>query len=341
VYERASRDRRRGWMTVGLVAASSAGLLVGVVVLTPDVHPAKVTGAAFPSVDEPTATPTSTPAPETRTVSYHGIEVVVPASFGLNASECGTPMADTVMIMEGASPACLVQQPPGLTVMYLSPSSPDSELVALATEALTVGGQPARRGLSSPPQWREATVLWLPDPGVLVQIESPHPALVEELIAGIRITPVDSAGCVDHVDPLPPPPASDQPLGGQLVPGSPTSASICRYSANWLSRSEVLDPSERDSLVELFNALPAGTSKPGPGFFIVPEACLDEVGRGFLVQFGYADGDHVEVFVDITGCTDLFATNGVRVTKLNEAVVSFLMNRVGYDGGFPNPSELQ
>ena len=85
-------------------------------------------------------------------------------------------------------------------------------------------------------------------------------------------------------------------------------------------------------LVTVLNALPPGTSQPAGAYFQAAETCPAELRRGFVLQFGYADGGAAVVSVRIGGCADLSASNGVRTTKITEELRRFLSERAGYDG---------
>lgn len=364
VHERAARERRRSWSAVVLAAAAGTAVVVAVAAQAPGADPMPDTGQvagaeqgqdteAASGADATAPGPTSTDAVPAglQPVSFHGVEVLVPASWSINAIRCGsTPTQDTVVIEDGSpQAACLQAQPPGLTVLRLAPlGEPFDGAAGFATDTTTVSGQPARRGVGTldrangGQQWEvEIAVLVLPGPGVLVTVESPDPTYAQELLDSVRIVDVDSVGCRDRVPPLEPRPGDSRSgAADRLVPGAPTSAAICRYVGDWLARSAAVPRDDVGQLVTILNALPVGVSTPGPGFFVTPESCADDPARVFVVQFAEADGTASDVHVNLDGCRDIAATNGVRTTKLDGPLVDFLIGAVGYDGGFPDPSEL-
>lgn len=57
-------------------------------------------------------TPLPVPASQKRMV-FHGLAIDVPAGWPLNATQCGAPIKDTV-ILPGLVPACLLARPWGL-----------------------------------------------------------------------------------------------------------------------------------------------------------------------------------------------------------------------------------
>ena len=156
-----------------------------------------------------------------------------------------------------------------------------------------------------------------------------------------RVASTDVLGCAVFVS------WSQAADGGQpvdadaLVPGRPAGAVICRYSADQLARSVTVARTQLSGLVATLNSLPAGRSQPGPGFGRDAESCVEDTHRGFVLRFRYGDGSSVAVSVHIGGCKVLSATNGVRTTKIDEPLVTFLIKTAGYDGDYPDPAELR
>ena len=347
VHARLANRRRLGWLAAGVAtAAATAGLIVAITVIAPlgpDLDPLDARRLA---ASEPTTTSTPSPSPVPpgmQAVSFHGVEVLVPAEWTINTVRCSSPIADTVIIEDGApQPACAYPQPPsGLTVVRLMPieSFNSQAWSELATESVTVSGHPASRGTGmSERSQTELAVLLLPGPGVAVTVESPDPAYADQVLDTVRAVAIDSVGCRDTLPTLVSQP--DLSDADPLVPGSPASASICRYTGGSLYRSAAVPTTDVDDLVQILNALPLGVSTPGPGFFITPEACAEEPDRTFVIQLGYPDGSEVDVHVNLNGCKDIAATNGNRTTKLDAPLVDFLLGLVSYDGGFPKPDEM-
>jgi hypothetical protein len=331
VRRRSARRRRRTWGAAA-VALAAVATTAGVLLTRPG-----------PTTMLSTSVGRGVPA-GTQPVSFHGVEVFVPEVWKLNDARCGTPQHDTVMVEDGGGDLfCLVPQPKGLTVVRLATTDSFSgrSRAAVATQPVTVDGKPALRGRGKPAGGTSAelAVLVLPDPGVVISVESPDPALAGQLLDSTRVSPMDTAGCVDRLSSLHP--RSTDGAASALVPGTPTNASICRYSAGWLLRSSALSTTPSQQLVGILNALPTGVSQPGPGVGQDPGTCEQDAQRGFVVPFTYSDDTIVKVYVHIGGCKDLSASNGARTTKINEPLVTFLTSAVGYDGGFPNPRELR
>jgi hypothetical protein len=282
-------------------------------------------------------------ASQTRPVGFHGVQVLVPSSWPLNATKCGTPIRDTVIVGQGVIALCLLAPRPTVSVVELAPlaQAQAGGQTAAAGRAIRLDGHPARRGADRLPDGRSRVVLVIPDLDVAVTATSRDAALVRRIIASATIRPVDAAGCHDRVARLRPagPPAR-QGAAARLVPASPTAGSICRYSDLRLERSTTLTAGQLRHLLGVLNGLPAGTSRPGGGYAISADSCQQEERRGFVLRFDHASGPAVEVFVHIGGCGQLSAANGARTTKLSPELVTTLTGLVGYDAGYPNPADL-
>jgi hypothetical protein len=259
VTRRGQRERRRARVLVGSAAAA---VLVVAVMAAVTVSPSRPA-----TLDQGAEEPPGPVVPTgTQPVSFHGLQLFVPAAWTLQHTRCGTPLTDTAVVRDGSPVAtCFLNEPSGLTVAELHPlDSPDGKVLdARAREPLSVDGHAARRGEGTA-FGRSVEVLSVPDVGVVVEARSPDLALRHRIVASARVVPVDSLGCLDHVAPLAPSGQSDHEGAAEaLVPGSPVSASVCRYSGSWLMRSLALPDSRLTGLVQLMNSLPA-TQPPTP-----------------------------------------------------------------------------
>lgn len=349
VHDRTTRRRRRVWLATASSAAAVVAVVAGVLIATAGQNE-RVTPITSPAPS--VTTDAETPAGE-QIVSYHGVEVFVPASWKINDVRCGTPLHDTV-ITQAASTLCWVPRPPGLTVVRIVPAdtAAGAQLATVATRNVTVHGAPGRQGFGVPPGMAgEIAVLELPGPGVVISVESPDRAKALALLDAAKVVSVDNAGCVAHVGSLTPPrlpvlgsasTSAPTMAGGTdlsaLVPGQPASASLCVYDEDWVVTSKVLPADELPSLISILNALPAGVSLPGDTFELASQ-CADDARRGFIATFTYADGSAVDVYVHIAGrCGALSATNGWRTAKIDTALVDFLVGQTGYTGPIDLPA---
>jgi hypothetical protein len=74
---------------------------------------------------------------------------------------------------------------------------------------------------------------------------------------------------------------------------------------------------------------------------VVPAQCDLDRKRGFEVTFNTAGSHPVVVDVNIAGCDGLTASNGIRTTRINVELANLLVDRAGYDSGFPDPRTLR
>jgi len=332
VHRRGARRRRA--RLGGL--ATAAAVIVAAAIAVP-----LTVGGSGGSPSEVTATEPAVPA-GMQAVSSHGVEFFVPQAWKINDTRCATPIHDTAIVEYGlAVRLCAFPQPPGLTVARIGAvdTPHGKEIAALATTATTVGGQPARRGVGTDPVTHAPlAVLVLPGPGVVVSVQSPDPAASQRILDSVRLAGVDAYGCPARAVSLDPPAASDRPGAARaLVPGRPTGASVCRYSADRLVRSAALTRAELDRLAAILNALPAGPGQPANGGGEDAAHCAQDAHRGFVVHVRYARGPALTVTIRIGGCDRVWASNGSRTTEIDEPLVSFLGTHFGYDGGIAYP----
>lgn len=313
-----ARRRRLQWVRAVGAAAAVVAVVAGAVVADASSRGSRraVPPAASPSVQIPAGT---------QPVSFHGVTVFVPANWRIGAQRCGTPVENTV-ILPGPILYCRLGGKPLVTVVDLQP--------------LTAGSlSAARRG--RPEDRRYGDVRTFPDVGVLVSARSLDRRLVRRILDSARLTPVDAFGCRDRAQSLKPTAKPSHPGAAvNLVPGSPRSATICRYEGDWLARSVRVPPNQLATLTGILNRLPAGRSRPGPNTSASARSLEEDRHRGFVVQFTYAGPPRLDVYVHI-GDRDLTAANGARTTKIDEPLVTTLLSLVGYDGGYPNPRDYR
>ena len=301
-------------------------------------------GGSGGQADVPDAVAGPGPAGPTKPVSFHGVEVLVPRSWPLNAVRCGTPVRDTVVVGLGAVAACMILPQPVVSVVELKPvrDAEVSKQAAVADRAVRVDGHGGRRGEDRLQDGRTRVVLLLPDLDAAVVAESKDPALARSVVASARVARIDAAGCPDRVRELRPPGSPQRDGAARLtVPGTPVAGAVCRYSDLRLARSAALTSSQLQRLEALLNAAPVGTSRPGDGYAISPALCGEEERRGFVARFRYASGPPLEVVVHIGGCGPLGASNGARGVRLSPELIATLTDLVGYDGGYPDPAQLR
>jgi hypothetical protein len=171
--------RRRAALAAGtcVVAAGAIGVALSVGGASDRVRPIQ------PAITTPAGT---------QGVSYLGVEVFVPSTWKIDATQCGTPIANTVVIEDGRPTlACAISHPKqGLTVVRITgiDTSLGAARAELATHQTVVDGSVARTGHGTPLGEPTAIdVVVLPTRGAVVSVESPDPAAAQQILASIRL----------------------------------------------------------------------------------------------------------------------------------------------------------
>ena len=284
------------------------------------------------------STTRQSPGGGTQTVSWHDLEVDVPAGWKINDATCGTPVRDTVIIPEGPIAACGFSQPPGLTVVRISTALHSVDAVRWAqsaTDDYTLNGHQARRGIgTSSDGTTELSVVIVPDADIAMSVESPSASLRRSIVDSARIVSTDSRGCSTRLGTAP-------STGGRagtddsLVPDDPSTVAICRYTDGLLERSVTVADQQLGDLRQMLSSLPPPHGPSGP------PSCTADADRVFVLRFRYRDGPGVDLRVHIGVCTDLLATNGIRSSSISSAVLTFLVDECGYDGAVPGLDALR
>lgn len=326
--------RRTRWGSAGAVAASVAAV-VAVALVVPVVRGATSTPAVQPS---PSTTP-AVPAGK-QAVSWHGVQLFVPAEWTLDDAICGTPQRDTVL-RPGPVDLCRMPSVLGLTVVQFSPLTGTEFSTAPATAAKTpvdLAGTAARRGSRTNIGERYA-VLVVPNLQVVVTVSAPTLAEADELLDTAGIVDVDANGCRSRLDS-----SRAQDLSGredaaqQLLPGAPTDVSVCRYEELRLEESRRLEPSTIAATQRALDALPTGRSGRRPPEEIAEAYCRSIDDNVTTLDASYAEGPDLTVFLRDQACTDRSPTNGTVTRKLGEYGLG--LNTYSLLRGQPLPADI-
>jgi hypothetical protein len=128
--------------------------------------------------------------PGITSVTYQGVTVFVPSSWGHNNLHCGTPVRDTVVVNPGPQPLCMVYPPPRVSYVRLRSCTDcgvDPE-AAVARQAVRVSGRAARRGEDRLPDGRTRVVLVYPDRSVVVVAVSVDPGVARSIVDSASIS---------------------------------------------------------------------------------------------------------------------------------------------------------
>ena len=206
-----------------------------------------------------------------KSVSYHGVSITVPSSYGVGPLVCTSPTSDWVLPFTNEAASCPAMRSspdthpgtPTFTVVSLATITFDSTLAKIATVPVTVNGIAARQGEGTPSEYEPRTfVLALEQPGVLISITAPTAADAQSIFNTVHLAPVDQLGCRAHI-------ADFQPTGNasasEIIPSGATRAVVCEYAAldeqhgYWLVGSLRLTPAQLSAMPAEVNDLPTST----------------------------------------------------------------------------------
>jgi hypothetical protein len=271
------------------------------------------------------------PAPATRWVGTHGIEVAVPAAWRDNRGTCGTPKANTVLWNEDGVLQCLTAQPPGLSVVEFG----GVERGRHAGTPVTVDGAAALRRSGGTVAGSREVQLVFPRRGITVTVLSPHPSLLRRILASVRMVRVDENGCPTRPSPV-------YRLGsgtiGPFVPKGAVRVIGCSYRGRWLDRSNRVGAAAAARLARALDAAPWGFSR-APRHSFLPSICRPSWRDSLIVaRFEYPGGRAPRsVAAHIEGCSRLGASNGRWAVQMKRRWVFQIVEGARYAGGFVDP----
>lgn len=285
----------------------------------------------------------------TQRVVFHGLAIDVPAGWPLNATSCGTPQGDTV-VLPGAVLACLSASHPSVTSVEFKDSD-RFQADGKAGSAISVGGKAASRLTGFLGNGMYVVTVSVPSLSAQVVITSPKQTEAEALAATLTVVSADQNGCSAQdagLGALPIPRGSARDgADRELVPGAPTDVTICRYVGGWIEQSTTLDGSQQAALVSLLNGLPPGLSRADSSTYD-PKLCRRPAtspgsvsgetasdSEAYLIQASYPSGPSVDVAVRLGLCGNLGASNGSRTGQRTQALGMQLGKLAGESVGWP------
>jgi hypothetical protein len=286
-----------------------------------------------PKVSQVSAThPTKPATPWARQwVDTHGIEVAVPAQWQLNRGLCGTPKANTVLWNNGIVLACATGQPLGLSVVEFGGvlNRPAGWYRRHATRVSIDGAEAFRVNAGVVAGSREVQLIF-PLRGITVSVMSPHPALLRQMLASVRIVKVNAVGCPTR--PHPSYRTGSRPNSGRrFVPAGATGLVGCYYEAGWLDRSNRVGSSAAQRVAKVLNHAAWGSSR-APRGSIASSECGPSWNSFSIAYFEYAHKPPLPVTAHLDGCTHLGASNGTWGVRMSHAWVPTFWRNVAYYG---------
>ncbi|MDQ1746945.1 MAG: hypothetical protein QOD07_1208 [Frankiaceae bacterium] len=333
--------RRAAARSLVVVAAALGVLLlvVGAAVLASGRISAR--GGAKPATGHPAAIHAS----DERIVSFHSLELRVPAQWPDNATTCGTPTTSTVVLLDVPVPLCLIQPPKKpMTVVYLGSIDDGLGLrwTTVATSSRTLDGHEARWGYGVlPVLGKRASVLVVPDADAVIAVTAPSEVAGERILSSAHVVSTADDGCATRVsfagastrgDPNA---APSRPL----VPPGATRAAVCSYDAGWLFQGASVSGQKLAVLTQRLDELPAGITSSGPSAES-NEACQQDARRGYVLTFLYQHAEKRTLTVRVGGCSALGVNDGHEQFKLSASLVDLLLSIASYNGPLPDARTL-
>jgi len=325
---RRSRRTRQGLAVVAAAAATAAAVVI----------PLTLTASPHAGRDKATAPPPA-PKPATeRLIGFHGIELTVPASWKINDTRCGTPVADTVIRDEGGVPTCLIVRPRQVNSVELQVNTPSmAKTIRDSTGVTNARGVYLMRGHAG----RDIGVI-VPSVGVLAFVHTTAPALADRIINSIELTKTDSTGCNMRETPLQAPfETGSFRVRPYVISPTTTAIAICHYEDNWLVSSAVAAGPQLANIVHAANTAPFGlvhTPRTKGAYDPCSQSVArgGEAGSGFILLAHDLDGTTQRLWAHIGFCGPLGITNGGRAGALTEALASAITAPLHTGFAFPN-----
>lgn len=318
VTARQAGGRTRGVRRSGVVvlaAAAAAAIAAG---------PSLLPGSE-PQAERPIGTAAAPPGQ--RAVSWHGVQVFVPDTWGLDDEFCGVPQTDTV-IVPGDRLACDPPSVPGLTVVTFASSTtgPASETLGAATSPTEVSGRPALRGTTAPVDEPASTLAVLEVPGldVTVTVRSPDPARAKALLDTARVVDIDPTGCPSALPATTPPVPDVDGAADRVLPGTPETVALCEYGDLRLERAGSLMAEQVRDFQSVLDQAPVGTSPSRVGITVSPELCPEYDRSPLVLLATYPDDSTLQVFTRQNSCTGPDPDNGLRQVRIPQEAVADL-----------------
>jgi len=259
----------------------------------------------------PKSTQTPTPAPAGMQQYWlRGVGVDAPSSWKPNAVQCGTPMADTVIVdyTGEVTPGCLITRPPtNISVIELSSGTNNNELAQYEWRPTAIHGIPVEEANKRTDDGRHERLVEFPDREVFVDITSSDQALIDATEQSLQVVDRDpETGCVVHTnayDDGKPPAQGD---AAELLPGHPASATGCVYVRGWLEQGTRVTGDKLATLIDAVQAAPAPTDERAPddtNCESVANLVTPDDDPPMVLHFDYADSSTWTVVAKISPCT--------------------------------------
>jgi hypothetical protein len=269
-------------------------------------------------------------------VSFHGIELAVPAGWLLYAERCSTARTDTVLL-QGVHTDCRTNTSEAhVTVVRLATSNfEDPATLRLATSPVVLNGQRLQLGHRRLADGRYQTIAVFPAVDVVVEIASPSGSQAQAILASARTVAADHAGCLSRYRTTGAAGAHDglRELGST----TPVHIALCSYIDGWLYASSTrASGSAVTTLTRILSALKPGYTS-APGFTENSAGCARHANStdGYVLHFDFTDGHSLTLDVRLSMCGPMYVTDGADHVQISEELLMLLPTLAPYDANLP------
>lgn len=232
-----------------------------------------------------------------------------PSTWKKNDEQCGTPIADTVIVMYAgeATPDCALARPPtNISVIELRSGS-SAGLGTAGWQPGTIDGVAVEETNRRTDDGRHERLVSFQDRNVTVDMTSPDQSVIDTATRSLQVTDTDpSTGCAVHTDAYDDGQPTPQGDHHNLLPGHPSSATGCVYVSGWLEQSAVVTGNKLTSLVDAIKAAPETTDRRAPddtNCESVADSVTADQKAPMVLHFGYADTSTWTLVAKISWCT--------------------------------------
>ncbi|HET8939297.1 MAG TPA: hypothetical protein VFN67_37890 [Polyangiales bacterium] len=260
-----------------------------------------------------------------------GVEVAVPADWGINEITDGCLITDTATVVRapGMIFGCESTEPVTKQLVEIKRERDlrSDDAASFRFEQVSVGTEPAERGEGVMPDGRASGRLRIPGIGVIIDARVKEIETLRTVFDSVRIVEVDHNACATSRASM----TALPPRAATFLPSSTNAVSVCGYTVGEvLGASALIDGDAAIALVAALNQ-----ARPGRNIDIPKEACLPQTDEPppdvVLVAHGAGDGARVEV--TFSSCKHRGMGNGRDEAQLTETLLHEIMNPLhsGYD----------
>ncbi|MBN1172698.1 MAG: hypothetical protein JXA67_11040 [Micromonosporaceae bacterium] len=263
-----------------------------------------------------------------RLESSLGIEIAVPASWGINDYGCNMTEKSSVVRGSSAALLCFTQEPAGKEIAEIRALSGVPEPTPPA-ETVRIGGVVALRSEGRLDDGRFTGRVTVPDRDVVVLVRARSDHTVQSVLDSVRLVDVDHVGCeLRRPDAVVPGRAA-----AVLVTPEPVAAGVCYYggprSDGRLHASIELPQQAARDLAAAMNAAQTGVNPD-----VSSDQCVQTSPKAVDAVLRFRGQDEVveTVAATFSSCEDRGFDNGVRSVPVTRSLIDMFMAplRVGY-----------